>query len=97
MFKDRIPESQDPLRTANIMAYELGYITHDLLYADLKSTWNDEKGVKIRLANARINLADLITMCRLLAEQMDWSWLSLIKDGEERFSDRMEEIEDQRL
>ena len=97
MLKDFIPKSQDPLRTCNVMGYELGYIEHDLLYAELRKGWADEDSIKAKIKNARINLANLITICRLLAEQMSWDMGTLWKDGEERLYERMKEIEECRL
>lgn len=88
---------EDALHTCNIMTYELGAVVNGLVYAEHKRTWRDLKGVSIREANARINLADLITQCRLLAEQMNWPWPALMIDGEERFQERMQEIKEERL
>lgn len=97
---DEMPAAAKPtnvLHTCNIMTYELGAVVSGLVYADLKRSWGDDKGARIREVNARINLADLITQCRVLAEQMNWPWLTLLKDGEERFFERMKEIEEGKL
>ena len=87
----------DELHTCNIMTYELGAVVNGLVYARHKRSWGDVKGANAREKSARINLADLITQCRLLAEQMDWPWFELEKDGQERFFERMKEIEEAKL
>jgi len=87
----------DPLWTTNIMSYELGAVIRGLVYAHHRKNQTDDSMVSSSLANSRINLADLITQCQLLAEQMDWKWADLVKDGRERFYERMSEIEEGRL
>jgi len=62
----------DPLTTCNIMTYELGAVVNGLVYARHKRSWGDLKGAASYTANARINLADLVTQCQLLAEQLGW-------------------------
>lgn len=101
------PESEE--RTCVVMQYELGAIARSLVYAEhalreLRSDVRRNQLVRAHYQEVRINLADLITQCRLLAEQVqdrasalpgdpiDWGLGTLIQDGEERFQLRMEEI-----
>ena len=100
MLKDCMPvqaRPDDPIWTTSVMSRELGRVIEGLMYAHHKHSWGDEKGARIREADARINFADLITQCRVLAEQLNWPWLTLLKDGEERFQERMQEITEKRL
>jgi len=100
ILKDAMPKQarpSDPIWTTSVMTRELGRVIEGLMYAHHKRSWGDDKGVRIREADARINLADLITQCRVLAEQMSWPWLTLLKDGEERFLERMTDISEKRL
>ena len=83
LMPDRTYNFNDPLRTAHVMTYELGDLVKGLVYS-LYSKGHAEE--------ARIALADLVTMSRLLAEQKDWDWEELLADGEERFQYRMKEI-----
>lgn len=97
MLRDLMPceaRPDDPLWTTNIMSYELGSVVKGLVYAGHKEVHGEEKSVRAHLANARIGLADLITQCHVLAEQMGWNWLELKNDGRERFEERMRELED---
>ena len=74
--------------TVNVMAYELGAIARGVVYADAQP-----EAAKAHLAEARLGLVDLLTMCRLLAEQMGLDYETLVTDGEERFIERMKEVE----
>ena len=82
------------LKTLVVMGYELGGIQRNLIYAGVTE---DPQMYDARVGGARIELADLITQCRLLAEQYRWSWDSLVADGEERFRERMRELAEGRL
>jgi hypothetical protein len=79
------------------MTYELGGVVNGLIYARHKSSWGDSKGAASYEASARINLADLVTQCQLLAEQKKWRWIDLCNDGNERFRERMKEIREHKL
>lgn len=85
-------QPEDELHTCNIMTYELGAVVNGLVYAKHKRSWGDTKGANAREQSARINLADLVTQCKVLAEQMDWIWIALCNDGVERFGERMKEL-----
>lgn len=92
-----MPEEAEPRsaeRTALVMGYELGSVQRSLVYASHKHAQGDYVGKNAHLQSARIELADLITQCQLLAEQMGWKWLELENDGRERFGERMREIEE---
>lgn len=71
MPPEAYPESEE--RTCFIMVYELGAIARSLTYAEraLRSPGDTRKNVvRAHYQGVRVNLADLITQCRLLAEQM---------------------------
>lgn len=92
---DSMPEAaqpEDPIWTTSIMTYELGGVVQGLVYARHKRSWGDEESANAREKSARINLADLIVQCQVLAEQMRWPWMDLENDGMERFLERMAEI-----
>ena len=96
-LKDLMPYEAKPdstERTINVMCYELGSLSKSLVYAEHKASMGNTAGSLAYTANARIELADLITQCYLLAEQMGWKWIDLENDGRERFRQRMEEIEE---
>jgi len=88
-----LSKPDDPIWTTTIMTYELGSVIRALCKARNKDTWGDEKGAKAYLAEARIELADLLTQAYFLAEQMKWGRRELEKDGIERFEQRMSEYE----
>ena len=95
MLVDGMPALAKPenhMWTTTIMTYELGSLIRALVRAGVKSTYGDKDGEKSYLAEARIELADLITQTRLLIEQMGWKQVDLENDGEERFCERMEEL-----
>lgn len=100
MLVDRMPsecEPENPYHTLNIMTYELGSLVRALIYYKITGkTGEDERTLSAYVADARIGLADLITQCRVLAEQMGWKWITLENDGLERFQERMKEIEQRR-
>lgn len=89
---DSIPSYQTPLRTTQVITYELGGIIRNLIYAGHMERQGEEKRKRAKLAEARIDLADLLTQAHLLAEQMGWELVDLENDGEERFLERMKEI-----
>ena len=101
MLKDLIPDiaggPNDYLKTCNIMTYELGRMIRGLVYMQYSQLSKNELDERIRNKEARIELADLITQCHVIAEQMDWEWKGLEYDGEERFRERMVELKEGRL
>jgi len=97
MLKELMPPEagpDDPLRTTNIMTYELGGLVKSLIYADHKRRQGEDDSYAARVADARICLADLLTQGYVLAEQMGWKRIDLENDGKERFEERMREIEE---
>jgi len=86
-----LSKSMDPIWTTTIMTYELGSVIRALTKARNKAAFKDEKGQKAYLAEARIELADLLTQSYLLVEQMGWRRIELENEGKERFCERMEE------
>lgn len=86
---DIVPKGrkQDPATLLNILTYELGWVAHGVHYASIR----EGKESKAYLAEARINLADLLTTSRQLAEKLGWDWDQLVADGEERFREKMED------
>lgn len=96
MLRDCMPASagpEDPLRTTNVMLYELGSLTRCLVRSRHRIARGEAKeSIRALTATARIDLADLYTQVRLLAEQMNWDMIGLENDGTERFKERMAEI-----
>jgi len=84
-------KAEDPISTTTIMTYELGNVIRALSKARNKVAFGDKKGEAAYLAEARIELADLLTMSYLLAEQMGWRRIDLENEGLERFNERMDE------
>lgn len=91
-----ISNPHDPIWTTTIMTYELGSLVQSLIRARISNVCNELKSKKANEASARVELADLITQCYFLAEQMGWDRFDLENDGEERFKERMAEYK-QRL
>ena len=95
MLRDYMAASakpETPLRTTNVMSYELGGIIRGLIYAEHKRAQGDVKGMNAHIANARVGHADLLVQLQLLAEQMGWDMVDQENDGMERFRERMTEI-----
>lgn len=86
-----LSKPHDPIWTTTIMTYELGSVIRALTKARNKSAYNDKDGERAYLAEARIELADLLTQSYLLVEQMGWKRVDLENDGYERFETRMKE------
>lgn len=84
-----IPEgfAQSPENTVLVMTYELGYVSHGIVYSTHRPDLRHEY-----LAESRINLADLMVQCCLLAEQCGWDTQVLFADGLERFEERLKEV-----
>lgn len=75
-----------------VMMVQLGYIAHGFVYGEHASDKKDARGSAAYFAESRLALADLITQCRVLAEERGWKWDELVADGEERFLERMDEL-----
>lgn len=86
-----LSKPEDPIWTTTIMTYELGSMIRALTKARNKSAYCDKDGERAYLAEAKVELADLLTQGYLLAEQMGWKRIDLENDGKERFIERMEE------
>lgn len=86
-----ISKPDDPIWTTTIMTYELGSVIRALTKARNKSMWGDISGERAYIAEARIELADLLTQGFFLAEQMGWKRIELENEGLTRFKTRMEE------
>jgi len=89
-----LSKPDDPIWTTTIMTYELGSVIRALTKARNKLAFGDAKGEKAYLAEAKIELADLLTQGFLLAEQMGWKRIDLEHDGYERFCQRMQEYKE---
>ena len=81
----------DPMFTFVVMTWELGSICRQYVRAQHYFT-ADRKLSNTYKAECRMALADLITQCRLLAEELNHNWDDLVKDGEEAFKERMKDI-----
>lgn len=79
----------DPMYTFVVMTWELGNICRSYVRANHKGS----SEAKAYLQEGRMALADLVTQCRLLAEEMDLDWDGLVTDGEEAFLERMKDID----
>lgn len=90
----KLAKSYDPIWTTTIMTYELGSVIRALTKARNKKAFKDEKGERAYIAEARIELADLLTQSYLLVEQMGWKRAELENEGKRRFEERMKEYND---
>ena len=81
--------------TLKVMMYELGYVARGLTYAEHSDYRKDSSSMRAHLQEARINAADLATQIRVLCDQLGWDWNELLTDGEERFTERMQELEEE--
>lgn len=80
----------DPYITATILSYEAGYIVRNMFYASLVGDGKDEQDLRAgHLANARVELGDLITQARILAELHGWDWSGLVDTGEAKIEERI--------
>lgn len=77
-------------RRLNVLSYELGQAIRSAVYA--LATKQGLEVERAHMANMRIEIADLITQCRVLAQERSWEWDELLVDGEERFYERMTEL-----
>ena len=91
-LRDRLSKHRPdtPEATFIVMMWELGGLCRSYQRAMLHS---DDVIRRSYLAEARMSLADLITQCKLLAEQLGYDWGGLVKDGEEAFVERMGNID----
>ena len=89
-----LAKPDDPIWTTTIMTYELGSVIRALTKARNKSAFGDKEGERAYLAEARIELADLLTQGFLLVEQMGWKRIDLENEGLERFRTRMQEYKE---
>lgn len=81
------------LLNLNILSYELGRLTHGLVYG-FSASYNveDEKLARGHVAFAYSEWADMITQLRVLGERMGWDWWQGTNDGLERYKERMGEL-----
>lgn len=81
----------DPFVTASIINYEAGHLARNCFYASMVGPDEGEQQLKAGwLANARVELSDLITQARVLAEVYGWDWDDLVSTGEDKLSERIE-------
>ena len=71
--------------TLHVMTYELGH----LVELHHKSKRYGPQGY---LGDAKKEMADLISMCRMYCEQKGWNFDELMKSGEESYLERMEDL-----
>ena len=86
-----LSKPDDPIWTTTIMTYELGSVIRALTKARNNKAYKNEASEGAYLAEARIELADLLTQSYLLAEQMGWKRIELENEGLDRFRERMDE------
>jgi len=82
-FRREIP------KTLNVALYELGNVAKAVTYAESRPAV-----ANAYLADAKLELSDLITQCRILAEHLEVDFRQLVADGEDRFMERMKEVRD---
>ena len=81
----------DPYYTATILNYEAGYIVRNLFYAHTAGVTPSEQVERNgHVANAKVELADLITQARVLCAVYDWNFNELIETGEQKLAERVE-------
>ena len=85
------PKSDDSIsppwiRNTTIAQYELGDMVKSLMYAHV---YGSPVGY---VGDARMALADLLTMLRCVAQQFGWSFWETMRDGEEKYIERMAEL-----
>jgi hypothetical protein len=76
-----------------VMTYQLGHICHGLVYAEHSADRKDERAANAYRAESRLALCDLVAQCRLISEEQGWNWQKVVADGEERYRERMQELE----
>lgn len=81
----------DPMYTFVVMTGELGSLCKQYIRSQHYYI-SDRKMSAAYMAECRQALADLITQCRLLVEELSLDWDGLIRDGEEAFRERMKDI-----
>jgi predicted peptidase len=97
-LKQYLPQDVSGIdRTVWVMTAELGRMVGCLLYAVNAERRGDPNDKRVYSNSARIECSDLITQCRVLTEQMGWSWEELLADGEERFKERMKELSNKEI
>lgn len=87
-----------PYYTLVTLNREVGRVAHSLVYGfSAKANKDDEEGAYAYLRFAETEMADVITQCRLLCEQLGWSYEKLLKMGEERYKERMQELKEKKI
>lgn len=81
----------DPFITASIISYEAGHLLRDSFYAHLAGHTPAEEQLRAGwLADAKVELSDLVTQARVLAEVLGWSFEDLMETGEAKLVERIE-------
>lgn len=81
----------DPYITSTIINYEAGHLVRNCFYAYLAGHTPDEEQLRSgHLANARVELSDLITQARVLAEVLGWDFSELVSTGEAKLQERID-------
>lgn len=81
----------DPVITGMIVGYEAGHMQRNCFYAAMCGDSVGEQELKAGwLANARVELSDLITQARVLAAVYGWTWDELVNTGEAKLLERIE-------
>lgn len=80
----------DPFVTASIISYEAGHFLRNCFYASMVGESDSEQQLKAGwLANARVELSDLLTQTRVVAAVYGWDWQELIETGEAKLQERI--------
>lgn len=78
--------------TSTIINYESGHVVRNCFYAAMINE-DDEGEQQLKagwLANARVELSDLITQARILAAVYEWDWDELVDTGEAKLEERIQ-------
>jgi hypothetical protein len=73
-----------------ILGYEQGHAMRNIFYAAMTGDSQQEQDFKAGWeANAKVEVADLVTQARILCEIMGWDWTDVIDTGEAKLTDRI--------
>lgn len=92
-LKKNEPTSDNRQFRINIITYELGDLARAIVYADRFR--NDEKQFKIRMADAKLAISDVLTQLFLLCETNGWDFHEMRKLGAEHLEERHEDFKKQ--
>ncbi len=75
------PPDQGIPTTCSVLAYEVG----DAIKCSMNIHWGGVRGYQ---GEAKMGIADTVTMCRLLCAQLGLDFQEVLRDGEDRYMSR---------